>query len=364
MNLTQQEKNILMVLVISVIIMITVSLFIGRRVQNNNEKVYNSKIKVIHTGGEVEHNFEEKYGKNKNKIGRFDVTEYKPQIVSSNISASDWNKIAKDISLAYNNYDVFIIIGGRETMAYTASMLSFMLENLSKPVILSDENVLDALILASKTRIPEVMVSSRGKLLRGCRTIQGSTEYLTSPNYPTLHNHNSLQKSKEQIGVKFVNPEIKIVVIKVYPGDDGKQLLSILTNKMAHGIVLETFGGGKVPISNEFFEVVNKLSKQGVIIVAVSECNQAMYIDMDPRLLEAGILPGYDMTVPAAYAKLSFLLGNVKDKQLIGLLMDRVYRGEMTIDEEIVQDIQSSPPITTLHSNGNFDNQKQLNRNQ
>ena len=358
MNLTQQEKNVLTILVISVIVMIIVSLFIGRRVQNNNEKIYNSKIKVIHTGGEVEHNFEEKYGKNKHKIGKFDVTEYKPKIVSSNISASDWNKIAEDIFSAYNNYDVFIIIGGRETMAYTASILSFMLENLSKPIILSDENVLDALILASKTRIPEVMISSRGKLLRGCRTIQGSTEYLTSPNYPALKDDNSLQKPTETIGVKFINPKIKVVVIKVYPGDDGNQLLSILTNKLTHGIVLETFGGGKVPISNEFFKVTSELSKQGVIIVAVSECNKAMYIDIDPRLLEAGVIPGYDMTVPAAYAKLSFLLGNVKDKQLIGLLMDRVYRGEMTIDEETVKDIPSSSQITTLQTKSSVGNQE------
>ncbi len=330
--LTQDEKVTLILLITGALVMVVTSVYLGINSQRKREELLNSKIHIIHTGGEIERNFKEKYEKHKDKIAFYDLKPYVPLMNSSNIVSKDWNMIAEYIGSQYHNYDVFIIVCGRDTLAYTASALSFMLENLNKPVILTDGELASALLLASTTRIPEVMVASRGKLLRGCRTVHKATEYFTSPNHPPLEPYNALSTPTEPMQIKFISPNVKVILIKVFPGIDEKYLLNLLNDTGVHGVVFETYGVGRGPTTKKFLDAINQMAKRGVVMVAVSQCDEISKPDVDVRLLEAGVLSGYDMTAVAAYAKLCFLLGNVKDKKLIGQLIEQSFRGEMTIN--------------------------------
>jgi L-asparaginase/Glu-tRNA(Gln) amidotransferase subunit D len=324
--LTQDEKSTLILLTTATLAAIAITLYFSINIEKRNKHILSSKIHIIHTGGEIETKFKENYSKNLNK---YDISSYEPLMNSSNIVPKDWNIIAEDIGRKYQNYDAFIIVCGRDTLAYTASALSFMLENLSKPVVLTDGEVNSAVKLTSTTKIPEVMVASGGKLLRGCRVVYNSTDYFTSPNYPPLNQVNSLSPPEEHPHIKFVNPNINVVVIKVFPGINAKYLIN---NADVHGIVLEMYGTGNGPISQNFLDAISVLAKKGIVIVAVSQNNQVIGSEIDIRILEAGVLAGYDMTTTAAYAKICFLLGNVKDKKLIGQLMEKSFRGEMTVN--------------------------------
>uniref|UniRef100_A0A6C0H2Z0 Asparaginase n=1 Tax=viral metagenome TaxID=1070528 RepID=A0A6C0H2Z0_9ZZZZ len=320
--LTQEEKQILVFLTTAAIASTVVSIYFGVNIQQENEEVSSKKIHIIHTGGDIDGNFKENY----------DIQTYKPLIKSADISPKDWNIIANDVGGKYNYYDAFVIICGKDTLVYTASALSFMLENLSKPVVLTDGDVTSALKLASKTKIPEVMIVSQGKLLRGCRSVHKSTDFFSSPNYPFLDNNNSLPIPTENMGIKFVNPKINIVVVKVFPGMTESPLINLIENDIADGVVLEMYGNGKAPTSKNFIDSINRLTKKGVIIVAVSQCDELVKLDVDIRLLEAGVLSGNDMTTPAAYAKLYFLLSNVEDKTLVRQLIEKTFRGEMSVN--------------------------------
>ena len=230
----------------------------------------------------------------------------------------------------YNKYDAFVLLASHDTIPYTASALAFMLENLGKPIVITDGDLSGALVLASQTRIPEVMIASDGKLLRGSRTIANSAKGFSSPNYPVMDKNTGYPLPKESFQPKMVDPNKKIDVIKLYPGMNAEDLAPYLNKKGLHGIVLELWGSGESPVSSEFLKVINALAKKGIVIVAVSQYDHAGNVpETDIRLLEAGVLSGYDMTTPAAYAKLAFLLGNVEEKKHIGQLMDVIFRGEM-----------------------------------
>lgn len=326
--LTQREKSTLVFLITGAMIATVVTIYLGVNIQQKNEK----KINIIHTGGEIEENFIKKYQHN---MGKYNINSYKPLMNSSDIVPKDWNIIAEDIGRKYNNYDAFIIVCSRDTLVYTAAALSFMMENLTKPIILTDRDVDSAIRLSSKTKIPEVMIASGGKLLRGCRTVNKSSDLFTSPNYPPLDNQTCLQGPTEPPQIKFINPKINIIIVKVFPGMTAKYFLN-LVNENVQGIVLEMYCLGNDPISKKILDVISILAKKGVVILAVSQCDEISEYDVDIHLLEAGVLSGHDMTTPAAYAKLSFLLSNVENKKLIGQLMEKSFRGEMSELEKTI----------------------------
>lgn len=324
--LTQREKSSLVFLIAGAMIATVITIYLGVNIQRMNEDILSNKIHVIHTGGEIEENFRKKYEHN---MGKYNINSYKPLMNSSEIVPKDWNIIAEDIGRKYNNYDAFVIVCGQDTLVYTASALAFIMENLTKPIILTDRDVDSAVRLSSKTKIPEVMIASGGKLLRGCRTVHKSSELFTSPNYPPLEVRNCLQCPREPPQIKFINPKINIIVVKIFPGMTAKYFINLI-NENVQGIVLEMYCLGNAPTSEKFLDAISILAKKGVVIVAVSQCDEISEYDVDIRLLEAGVLSGYDMTTPAAYAKLSFLLSNVENKKLIGQLMEKSFRGEMT----------------------------------
>ena len=332
--LNNREKVILVIMIMLTMVSVAVTAYLAINQTNTNIKTCcNQNIRVINTSGEIDNNFKEQYKGLQNKIGNYDVVAYDPPIQSSNLVPADWNQIVQDLVQVYNKYDAFVILGDHDTLPYTASALSFMLENLKKPIVLCDGDLASTLVLASQTRIPEVMIASGGKLLRGCRTIANSTVGFSSPNYPPLTGVTGLTIPKEQFKPKFINPKSKIAIIKLYPGIDGKDIATHVDNEDLQGIILEIWGAGRSPTSSSFLKIISVLAKKGVVIVAVSQCDTVREnYETDIRLLEAGVLSGYDMTTPAAYAKLAFLLGNVEDKKLIGQLMDVSFRGEMSLN--------------------------------
>ena len=337
--LTRKEKVVLIIMVTLTLLSVTISVYLALNQTCSNIKTcVNSKLYVINTSGNVDKNFKEKYERLKNKIGDFEITDYNPPIQSGNLTPDDWNNIARDLAKMYNKYDAFVIMASHDTIPYTASALSFMMENLGKPIVLSDEDLSDALVSASQTQLPEVMISSKGDLLRGCRTVANSDQGFWSPNYPHLDKVSGLLSPKETFKPKLVNPNNKIAVVKMYPGMDANDLVPYLNTKGLQGIILELQGKGGGPTHPEFLKIINELAKKGIVIVAVSQYDRiGKGHETDIRLIEAGVLSGHDMTTPAAYAKLAFLLGNVEEKKLLGQLMDINFRGEMSLNNVLVQ---------------------------
>lgn len=330
--LNEKEKVVLVILVTMALISMALSVYLALNQTCTDIKTcVNNKLYVINTGSEVNKDFKEKYEGLKNKIGEFEVVAYNPPIQSGNLTPSDWNQIVKDISEVYNKYDAFVILASHDTIPYTASALSFMMENLGKPIVFSDGDLTSALVSASQSRLPEVMVSSNGNLLRGCRTVANSDRSFWSPNYPDLDSKSGMPLPKEEFQPKLVNPNNKIAVVKVYPGMNAQDMVPYLNMEGLQGIVLELWGNGSAPTSPEFLKVISKLAEKGIVIVAISQYDQlGGTYETDIRLVEAGVLPGRDMTTAAAYAKLAFLLGNVEEKKLLGQLMDINFRGEMS----------------------------------
>lgn len=332
--LNEKEKVVLIILVTLTLLSMTISVYLALNQTCTNIKTcVNDKLYVINTGSEVNKDFKEKYKGLKNKIGDFEIVEYNPPIQSGSLTPSDWNQIVRDLAKVYNKYDAFVLLASHDTIPYTASALSFMMENLGKPIVLSDGDLTSALVLASQTQLPEVMVSSNGNLLRGCRTIANSHEEFRSPNYPELDSKTGMPKPEADFQPKLVNPANKIAVVKVYPGMSGQDLLPFLNMENLQGIILELWGDGSAPTSPEFLKVISELANKGIVIVSVSQYDRlGGTYETDIRLIEAGVLPGNDMTTPAAYAKLAFLLGNVEEKKLLGQLMEINFRGEMSLN--------------------------------
>lgn len=339
--LTKNEKITLNILVITSLIFVVFSVYLSLNKEKNTEGVLNSKILVIHVGGTIDPDFDTKYNKIKNNIGIYDTFLYEPLINSSDVNLSTWNSIVKIISSSYLKYDAFVILLGKDTLIYTACAVSFMLENLQKPVIFTDSDLSNALYQSSYTKIPEVMILSDKKLLRATKTICKNMDGFISPGFDDLKIHNCFNIPTDAFLVKYVNPNTKVIVVKIFPGIDEKFLLGILTNTEVHGIILETYINGNLPVSEKIINVFELLIKKGIIIVAVSQSENNSVLSLDKRLLNVGIISGHEMTTCAAFSKLCFLLSNVQDKKLVGQLMEQSFRGEISKVEKV-----ESPKIT------------------
>ena len=317
--LSYNEKITVIFLIIGFLIMVSVTVYLS--IHSDTKSDNKKNVHIIHVGGDVNSTkIKEKY----KKFGQYDINFYNPLLNSTNVVSEDWNTIVADIGGVYNVYDSFIVVCNHYTLTYIASALSFMLENLNKPVIITDgENFLSSVKLASEIEIPEVMVVSNNKLLRGCRTTTSpeSIKEFISPNYSVLDNSNCLSMPTETINIKFVDPNIRVVIVKVFSGMDENYLSYLQQNKKIQGIILEMTS---TAITNNFIYLIRLLLKNGITIVAVSN------YDLDEKLLQSGVLYGFDMTVEAAYTKLYFLLSNVEDKKMVKQLLQQTFRGEMS----------------------------------
>lgn len=356
LSLSQTEKKLLVLLVVGTLIMLCITTYISVNKKQEERPLLNSNLHVIDTTGTPLEYFglDDMNATTKHKITNYDVVSYNPPINSTEISAKHWNKIARDIKKIYDKYDSFVVICGSDTLTYTASALSFILENLHKPVLVTcNKDVIPSLILASSTKIPEVMIPSvshnQHKLLRACRAVQHSVKHFTTPNNSELYTTNCLKTPDESLTLRKFNPKIKVVVVKLSPGVPGttEKYLETILNTDISGIVFEVYENGNTPLNPKFLDIISALTKKGVVSVFVSQSDNVRYMD-NIKLIEAGVLNGGDMTTSAAFAKLTYLLSNVSDKKIAGLLMDRSFRGEMTEENEENQETQPDQETQVL----------------
>ena len=288
----------------------------------------------------------------------YELLEYDPLMDSSNMSMDDWIKIATDIETNYSDFDAFVVLHGTDTMAYSASALSFMLKDLTKTVIITGSqipiselrndgisNVLGALLIAGNYEIPEVCIFFNNKLMRGNRSEKVSTSDLDAfqtPNYPTLVklgvdikvNWRSVLNppSKPRFSVqKAMNRNIAI--LRLFPGITGKSLLNLTKGVKLEGIVLHTYGAGNAPMTKSFLDALGKLSDNNIVIVNCTQCQEGSveaHYETGKILQKYGVVGGEDMTIEAAVAKLSYLLAQDLQTQTVKRRMSKSLRGELT----------------------------------
>lgn len=298
----------------------------------------------------------------KTEIG---VYQFTPPIDSSDISPERWAHLVRIISRNYNNYDGFVVLHGTDTMAYTASALSFMLENLTKPVILTGsqlpigqlrtdgkENLVTSIELASAkdadghSRIPEVCIYFSGRLLRGNRATKinadGFNAFETF-NYPhlceagvnfTFHDHNILKPNFNKPMSPHLAMDSNVVVLSLFPGLQENIIHDVLHIANLRSIVMRTFGSGNAPHRPWLIRLLKEASERGIIIVNISQC-VAGTVEMGRyatgyQLQDAGVVSGRDSTVEAAVAKLMHLQACYSDPHIIRHMMSRSLAGEIT----------------------------------
>ncbi len=285
-----------------------------------------------------------------------------PVVDSSDITPSSWVRIADAIAKNYEEHDGFIVIHGTDTLAYTSSALSFMLENLAKPVVLTGAqlpifhprtdgivNLSNAIYIAgyksfNLSCIPEVCICFNDDLLRGNRAVKTSTndfEGFSSPNFENLGileqsitiNDSLLQQLSFEDLLLKTNFSDKVVNVTVFPGYNCNVLLKLVENDAIEGIVLKTFGSGNLPHNEDWINLIKKCEEHNVIILATTQCPNGQ-IEIG-RYSSSNILnnpivaSGNDITSEAALTKLMWVIGNFKFEERIEMLSKNL-RGEIT----------------------------------
>ncbi len=282
---------------------------------------------------------------------QLETVSFEIPVDSSEMNPLLWKEIAEMIHLNYDNYDGFVVLHGSDTMAYTASALSFMLQNLSKPVILTGsqlpigtirtdgkENLITAIeIAASKNSqgesiVKEVAVYFEYSLYRGNRSSKVSAnqfEAFSSPNYPELavagveidYNLERLLVPKKE-GLKlFTNFENHVALLKIFPGFAANVYKNLFDIHQVKGIIMETFGAGNAPSSDDFRQLIGTYIQNGGIVLNITQCSsgsvqQGKY-ETSSFFDKIGVISGKDMTTETAIAKMMYLLGSESSKEEI-----------------------------------------------
>lgn len=297
----------------------------------------------------------------------FNLSSYAfdPPLDSSNISPDAWIKVAEVIEQNYGNFDGFIVLHGTDTMAYSASALSFMLENLGKPVIFTGsqlpigslrtdakENLISSIEIAAavkngETVVPEVGIYFENRLYRGNRTTKNNTEdfdAFISGNYPPLaesgvhirYNHSAIRNSDKELPlIVHKHFDNNLVILKLFPGISRVVIESAFNIKGLRAVILETYGAGNAPEQDWFIQSVKDALLKGLIIMNVTQCKtgsveMGMY-ETSRMLAEAGVISGHDTTTEAAVTKLMYLTGVSNDRDWIAKHLACSLRGEITI---------------------------------
>lgn len=294
---------------------------------------------------------------------KIDTFSFDEPIDSSNVQPTVWVKLAKLIEKNYLHYDGFVVLHGTDTMAYTASVLSFMFENLGKPVILTGaqlpigtvrtdgkENLITAIEIAAakcdgKAMVPEVCIYFEFTLFRGNRTIKVNAEHFrafSSPNYPSLvsagvhlkYNKSAIMGNPSGKFKVHTKLDLNVAILKLFPGITQAFVESVLSIKNLRAVVLETFGAGNATSEEWFEKSLNKAIKKGVVILNVTQCNagkveQGRY-QTSSQLVRAGVIGGADLTTEAALAKLMFLIGYESATSKICSKLKLSLRGELS----------------------------------
>lgn len=293
-----------------------------------------------------------------------ETVSFQPPIDSSEMNPNFWQDIAQRIEENYLKYDGFVILHGSDTMAYTASALSFMLQNLSKPIILTGsqlpigtirtdgkENLITAIEIAAskdekgKSIVQEVAVYFEFSLLRGnrCSKISANQfEAFRSPNYPKLaeagidinYNHERLLKPISDKLLVFTKLENRVALLKIFPGFSAQIYKNLFDIEHVKGIIIETFGAGNAPNNPEFRCLITDYIQNGGIVLNITQCGsgsvqQGKY-ETSSFFDKAGVISGKDMTTEAALAKMMYLLGNQLSSKEIGEKLSISLQGELT----------------------------------
>ena len=338
------------------------------------------KILIIHTGGTIgmvrtENGFAPKAGAiieelnqirdlNSPDMPLWDLIEFDPLLDSTNVRVEQWNAMADTIAENYDKYDGFVLLHGTDTLAYSASALSFMLEGLDKPVVFTGaqiplcelrsdgrDNLITSMMIAADGVIREVSLCFGDAVLRGNRAIKYSADGMvafTSPNYSKLadaginieYNHACIDDYvKSSLHYSFFDKvslkESRIAVIKVVPGIQF-DIFEPIMGESLDGLVLETFGKGNIPnYDPALSRLITEASKCGTIVVVCTQCPAGTVslgtYEAGSALVKAGAVSGGNMTTEAAITKLTYLLSKDLPKPEIRKLMQTDLRGELTV---------------------------------
>lgn len=298
-----------------------------------------------------------------------DVHQFAPPIDSSDMTPRLWSHLVRIIADNYEQYDGFVILHGTDTMAYTASALSFMLENLTKPVILTGsqlpigqlrtdgkENLITSIEIASAKHddgrpvVPEVCIYFSGKLLRGNRSTKINADGFNafdSFTYPHLadagvtivyHEEFILKPDYDKPMTPHFALDPNVVVFTLFPGIQDNIVRHVLDAPELRAIVMRSYGSGNAPQRPWLMKMLSDASNRGVNIINISQCAEgtvemARY-DTGYQLKNAGVISGYDSTVESAVTKLMHLQGHYPDSNIIRMKMNQNLRGEISLRNE------------------------------
>lgn len=287
----------------------------------------------------------------------FTIHEYAPLMDSSDMSPRDWQRIAEDIASHYHDYDGFVILHGTDTMAYTASALSFMFENLGKPVIVTGSqiplaalrsdgqtNLLNALYIAANYPIHEVSLFFNNQLFRGNRATKADANgfnAFASPNFQPLLQAGIEIKvqagelappSPKPLTLHAVTPQT-VVVATLYPGISAA-LIDNLLQAPTKALIMLSYGVGNAPQDAALLASIKRGIERGVVVLNLTQCFKGK-VNMEGyatgnALAEIGVISGFDMTVEAALTKLHFLLSQQLSQTEINQLLQQNLRGELS----------------------------------
>lgn len=293
--------------------------------------------------------------------------QFDPPLDSSEMGPDSWAKLVRIIAENYNLYDGFVILHGTDTMSFTASALSFMLENLDKPVILTGsqlpigmlrtdgkENLITAIEIAAAKEngaplVPEVCIFFENHLMRGNRTTKINADHFNafrSLNYPALARAGIYIKYDTNVvyhpvSRKPLKPHYlfdrNVVILKLFPGISPEVVKSILEIPGLKGVVMETFGSGNAPTYPWFLDMLKEAVDKGIVVVNVTQCTagsvEMQRYETGHRLLEIGVVSGFDSTTESAVAKLMFLFGHGMTPEEVKAHMNCSLIGEVTIPD-------------------------------